>query len=147
PHLSLVTVVGNGGRCNSLEPNLPPVRVDASWTEHATLAVPGLTYYGFEDDAWTLHLLHLACPLIDDSRDTLEDAMRLTAVRNHLGIPIHATVLARGGHRSQNLFVRLDAHEFAGLQIKRLDRGGLPFGDRSTLPRKHRATPDESQLV
>ena len=134
-------------RSDSLQPDLPPIRVDAAWTEHTAPAVPRLAYNRVQDDAGRLHLLHPARLLINEASDPLEYSVSLTAIRDQFRIQQHSPIHACGGQRSKDLCMRFHAHQFAGLKVEGRGRRWLTRGDGSGFPRKRCTGPEWIELV
>jgi hypothetical protein len=106
-----------GIRRNSLEPDLPPIGVDASRAEHAAVAISGLTENRIKYEARGIELLHCPCFLINDSSNPLEYPIFSATVWNHLGVEEKAAIFIFGVQSSEDFPVRLYADKLARSQV------------------------------
>src|SRR5208282_3560552 len=97
----------------SLQPDLPPIGIDASWAGYSPVAIPRTAYYALHHDANSRQLAHLTRFLIDDSLHAVHHAVLSAAEGHHLRVEIEAPVFVGLIQSRQNLLIALDLHELA----------------------------------
>lgn len=140
-------LVGARVRRDTLQPDLTPVGVNASRTEHPAVAVSGLANDRVENDARSFEFPHQTRFLINDFGNFLEDAERPAAIGNHLCIEEESTVPIFHVQSPQNILIRSNTNKLTGLQVERCRGRGLSYGNASRLPGKLRAMPKRVKFV
>ena len=103
----------DGGSLQPIQPDLPPVRVDAA----RALAVVGPTASDVvQDDAGILEPQHPAALLVDDPLDPAQHPGLLPAVAQHLPVERHTAIGVAGVERRDDLLPALDPNPLAGPQ-------------------------------
>src|SRR5437016_4975434 len=100
-------------RLHPLEPDLVPIRVDGSRTEHPLVAEAAAAYRTLEDETRVGHADHPARLLVHDVVYAAQHAKRLPAVRHHLDVEREPAIARAGVQRLHDCIVRPHPHELA----------------------------------